>query len=252
MYETIIVEKQGKVATLFLNRPEKFNAMNFKMKQEIGNAVQEFEKDRDLSVVVITGKGKGFCAGADLVETMGNKSCANDGRQRMRSGFAMYKTIANSDKLYIAAINGATSGSGFALACWCDFRIASETAKFGLPFIDIGILPDGGLLYTLPRLIGVAKTKELAMHAEKIDAKTALTLGLVTKTVKPEELETYVKKFAGNLSEKSYIALALTKNILNRTFELTADNLLELEASGQDICFGSEYHTKAIATILQK
>ena len=252
MYETLIVEKQDKIATIFLNRPEKLNAMNFTMKEEIASAVQQLEKDANVAVVVITGKGRGFCAGADLAETMGKKLSANDGRQRMRNGFSMYRGITNSDKIYIAAINGAISGSGFSLACWCDFRIASEKAKFGMPFVDIGLLPDGGLLYTLPRLIGVAKTKELAMQAEKIDAKRALELGLLTKMVKHEELENEVRIFAEKLSGKSYVALALTKNLLNKTFELASENLLELEASAQDICFSSEYHNKAIASILEK
>ena len=252
MYETIIVEKNDKIATIFLNRPEKLNAMNFTMKKELASVVQELEKDDSVAVVIVTGKGRGFCAGADLSETMGKKVFANDGRQRMRNGFPLYKTVANSDKIYIAAINGAASGSGLSLACWCDFRIASENAKLGMPFVDIGLLPDGGLLYTLPRLIGVAKTKELAMQAEKIDAGKALELGLLTKVVKAEELEIKVKEFAEKVASKSYIALALTKNLLNRTFELASDNLLEMEASAQDICFSSEYHNSAITSILEK
>ncbi|MDR2006030.1 MAG: enoyl-CoA hydratase/isomerase family protein [Acidaminococcales bacterium] len=251
MYETIIVEKKDKIAALSFNRPDVLNAMDFVMREEIRLALIDLERDDNIQVVVVTGKGRGFCSGADLSATMGTKYRANAGRKRMRNVFPLYKSIMNSDKIFIAAINGAISGSGLSLACCCDFRFAADTAKFGLPFANIGLIPDCGLLYNLPRLIGVAKTKELAMLAEKFDANKALDLGLVTKVVKADDLLPAVDEFAKTLCKKSYVSLAMTKSILNRTFELTFDNLLEQEAGAQDICFLSDFHNDAIADILR-
>ena len=252
MYKSIIIEKKDKIATVLLNRPEVLNAMDFAMKDEMSAALQEIERDDGISVVIITGNGRAFCAGADIKSTMGQKYLSNDGRKRMKKGFSMYRTIMGSDKIYIAAINGAISGSGFSLACWCDFRIAADDAKFGMPFIDIGLVADGGLLYTLPRLIGLAKTKELAMLGGRIDAQKAYEYGIVTRIVKKEELISSAMAFAEDISKKSYVALALTKSITNRTFEVSADNLLEMEASAQDICFTTDCHNEVIAKILEK
>jgi 2-(1,2-epoxy-1,2-dihydrophenyl)acetyl-CoA isomerase len=252
MYETIIVEKKDKIATLSFNRPDVLNAMDFVMREEIRLALIELERDEDVQAVILTGKGRGFCAGADLSATMGAKYKSNAGRKRMRNVFPLYKSIMHSDKIYIAAINGAVSGSGFSLACCCDFRFAADTAKFGVPFANIGLIPDCGLLYNLPRLIGVAKTKELTMQAEKFDAHRALELGLLTKVAKADDLMAAAYEFAETLCKKSYISLAMTKSILNRTFEMTFDNLIEYEASAQDICFLSDFHNDAIADILHK
>ena len=251
MYKTLLVEKKGEVAVLTLNRPDALNAMDFTMREEIPQALAELEKDDKLRVVIITGAGRAFCAGGDKT-TMGAGYKANGGRTRMRNIFKLFKMVAQSDKIFIAAINGAISGNGLSLACCCDFRIAVEGVKFAVPFLDIGLVPDCGILYTLPRLIGVAKTKELALLAGKFDSQTAFSLGLVNQLVKSEQLLAQAEELAQQICKKSYVALALTKNIINKSYELSFENLLELEASAQDSCFLSEEHGQAIEKFMAK
>ena len=251
MYQTIIVEKQDKIATVFLNRPEVLNAMDFVMREELRQAIIELEKDDDIHVVIITGKGRGFCSGADLAATMSTKYKPHAGRKRMRNVHSFYKSIIDSDKMYIAAINGAISGSGLSVACCCDFRFAADTAKFGVPFANIGLVPDCGLLYTLPRLIGVAKTKELVIRADRFDARTALELGLVTKVIPIDGLMAEVEEWAQTICSKSYTSLALSKRMLNRAYEISLENLMDYEANAQDICFTTDFHNEALANILK-
>ncbi len=250
MYETILVEKKGSVATLTLNRPQAMNAMDLVLREEMRLAFIDLERDNDVRVVVLTGSGKAFCAGGDL-STMGTWT-PNSGRTRMRNVHHLYKAISNSDKVFIAAINGHAAGSGLSLACACDFRIAANTAKFGAPFINVGLTPDCGLLYTLPRLIGLARTKEMTMLGQTFTADKAMELGLLTQLVEPDGLWQAVEDLADELCKRSYIALALNKSILNRTFELGLDGLMDYEAYAQDVCFASDAHKEAIAAIMAK
>ena len=250
MYETILLEKKDKIAILTLNRPHVLNAMDFVMREELRLALIDLERDDSVQVVVLTGSGRAFCAGGDI-STMGTWT-PNSARKRMRNVHSLYKAIMNSDKVFVAAINGNIAGSGLSLACACDFRVAVDTAKFGAPFINVGLVPDCGALYHLPRLIGLAKTKEITMLGQSFMADKALELGLVTKVVAAGELEVAAMELANDLAKRSYIALALNKSIVNRSFELDVDGLFDYEAYAQDICFASDFHKEAVATILAK
>ncbi len=250
MYQTILVDKKGGVATVTLNRPQALNAMDLVMREELRLAFIDIERDDEVRVVVLTGNGKAFCAGGDL-STMGTWT-PNSARKRMRNVHHLYKAIANSDKIFIAAINGHATGSGLSLACACDFRVAVDVAKIGTPFINVGLVPDCGIMYTLPRLIGLAKTKEMTMLGQTITAQQAMDLGLFTKLVEPEQLAAAVEELAQDICKRSYIALALNKSIVNRTFELSLDALMDCEAYAQDTCFASDAHKDAIAAIMAK
>ena len=251
MYETIIVEKKGNIASLTLNRPDALNAVDMVMREELRLALIDIERDNDIHVVIITGAGRAFCAGGDL-STMGTWTPLS-ARKRMQNIHPIYKSIITSEKIYIAAINGHAAGSGLSLACCCDFRIAIDAAKFGAPFIHVGLVADCGVLYTLPRIIGLAKAKEMIMRGQTITAARALELGLVNELAETtEEFLEKVAVLATELSSRSYIALSFDKNIMGRTFELGLDDLLDYEAYAQDICFASDEHKNAIAAVMAK
>jgi 2-(1,2-epoxy-1,2-dihydrophenyl)acetyl-CoA isomerase len=156
------------------------------------------------------------------------------------------------DKPVIAAVNGHAAGSGLALACACDFRIASEKAKFAASFINVGLVPDCGIFYSLPRLIGVGKAKEMTMLGQTFDAEKALAVGLVTSVVEAEQLEEAVMELAKSLATRSPIAIALNKSIMSRSLELDLDAALEYEAYAQDICMVSDDHKDAVSAFLEK
>ena len=251
MYTTIIVEKNAAIATITLNRPDALNSVDMVMREELRLALIDIERDNNIHVVIMTGAGRAFCAGGDL-STMG-KWTPLSARKRMQNIHPIYKTIINSEKIYIAAVNGHAAGSGLSLSCCCDFRIAVSTAKFAASFINVGLVGDCGLLYTLPRIIGLPKAKEMILRGQTFTANIALKLGLLTELVEtPEQLWEKVNSLAKELVDRSYIALSFNKNIINRTFELGLDDLLDYEAYAQDICFASDEHKNAIAAVMSQ
>lgn len=250
MYKTIVVDKQESIVIVSLNRPDSLNAIDFVMREELKEAMFSISRDDEVRAVIMRGNGRAFCAGGD-VTTMG-LSAPNAGRKRLRNIHLFYKTLMTMDKPVIAAINGYAAGSGLALACACDFRIASKNAKFAAPFINVGLIPDCGALYNLPRLIGIAKAKEVTMLGQAFAAEKALDMGLVNRVVEPEELDAAAMELANDLASRSPIALALNKSIINRSFELDLDSSLDYEAYAQDVCMMSEEHKSAVAAFLEK
>ncbi|HWR30560.1 MAG TPA: enoyl-CoA hydratase/isomerase family protein [Negativicutes bacterium] len=250
MYETILVEKQENVFSLTLNRPQALNAMDMVMREEIKEVLAQIVRDDEVRVVVLRANGRAFCAGGDI-KTMGT-SAPNAGRKRLRNVHILYKTLMTMDKPVIAAVNGYAAGSGLALACACDFRIAAKSSKFAASFINVGLVPDCGIFYNLPRLIGVAKAKEMTMLGQAFDAEKALEMGLVTNVVEDDQLDTAVNELASQLAARSPIALALNKSVMNRSFELSLDDALEYEAYAQDVCMMSQEHKELVAAFLDK
>lgn len=251
MYETIIVEKKGSIATLTLNRPDALNAVDMIMREELRLALIDIERDNNIHVVILTGAGRAFCAGGDL-STMGTWTPLS-ARKRMQNIHPVYKSIITSEKIYIAAVNGHAAGSGLSLSCCCDFRISINTAKFGAPFVHVGLVADCSVLYTLPRIVGLTKTKEMILRGQTISAQKAFEIGLVNELAETaEELSEKVNSLAEELASRSYIALSLDKNIMNRTYELGLDEVLDYEAYAQDICFASDEHKNAIAAVMSK
>ncbi len=250
MYETILVEKQENIALVALNRPNALNAVDMVMREELRTALYQISRDDAVRAVILRGNGRAFCAGGDIT-TMGT-STPNAGRKRLINIHTVYKALMKMDKPVIAAINGHAAGSGLALACACDFRIASTKAKFAASFINVGLVPDCGLFYSLPRLIGVAKAKEMTMLGQTLDAKQALAVGLVNSVVEPEELDAAADDLAKNLAARSPVAIALNKSIMSRSFELDLDAALDYEAYAQDVCMVSDDHKAAVAAFMAK
>ncbi len=249
-YQFLQLEKQNAVGMLRFNRPERLNAFENVMVQEVPVALRELLEDESVRVVIITGNGKGFCAGADvnfLMELATAKDIAR-GKILVSSGSEIVEMIHAAEKPVIAAINGPVAGGGAGIALSCDIRIMAQSASIGFTFSRIGLHPDLGCTYFLPRLVGPAKAAELFMSGDMIPAGEALRLGMVNHLVPDDELMPTALKLAETIAEKSPLALRLMKKGLHQTFEQPLDAMLKYEIYAQSLCFES----KEAAAALQK
>src|SRR3712207_1665789 len=204
-YETILLERRGGVAVITINRPEKRNALNIQTRAEGAAALDDLREDEGVRVVVITGAGdKAFIAGADIGEFAGRTAVT---QRDVMLGRSLFTAIDTFPKPVIAMVNGYCLGGGCELAMACDLRVASETASFGQPEINLGIIPGGGGTQRLKRLVGEGKAMELILTGDIIDAKTAYTLGLVNLVVPAPDLEGKTMELANRIAEKSPVAL---------------------------------------------
>ena len=249
-YETILVEKRGNVAVLTINRPDKLNALGYKVHQEGVAALEELRKDSEVRVVVVTGAGeKSFIAGADISEFAGKTAVSQ------RSIFqekTLFNSIDEFPKPVIAMVNGFCLGGGCEVALACDLRIAGEKARFGQPEINLGIIPGGGGTQRLTRLIGEGKSMEMILTGDMIDAQTALTLGLVNHVYSAEELETKTMELANKIAEKSPIALQMAKEAVKLAAKSNLDEGLRREVDLFAICFSSQDKEEGVAAFLEK
>lgn len=238
-YTHIIYEKKGKVATITLNRPKVLNALNTALMAELDDALSDAEKDENIGVIVITGAGdRAFCAGADIPEIQAlSPIAARDLSLKLHEYTRHMERIR---KPIIAKINGFCLGGGQELAMACDFRIASDKARFGQPEVNLGIIPGAGGTQRLTRLVGRTKAMEIAMTGDMLDAQEAYRLGLLNKVVAPEELNKAVDEFVQKLLSKSSVALGIIKLAINKGIEMDLDRALYYEAE----CFSSARATE--------
>lgn len=233
-YANIIYEKSERVTTITLNRPKVLNALNTALLAELHDALEDAEDDENIGVIVITGAGdRAFCAGADIPEIQ-NLS-AIEGRNLSLLGQECTRYMERIRKPIIAKINGFCLGGGQEIAMSCDFRIASDKARFGQPEVNLGIIPGYGGTQRLTRLVGKTKAMEIDMLGEYIDANEAYRLGLVNKVVPAEELDKAVDEFVQKLLSKSPAVLGIIKLAINKGIEMDLDRALYYEAE----CFGS-------------
>jgi 2-(1,2-epoxy-1,2-dihydrophenyl)acetyl-CoA isomerase len=249
MFETIKYEVKNGVAWLTLNRPDKLNAFTEQMNKEVSKAVKQAAKDKEARCLVIAAEGKAFCSGEDL-SSIGEET--NHGEILRNRYNPMVMTLANFEKPIVASINGAAAGAGMSLALACDFRIASEKASFIEAFIHVGLVPDSGNLFYLPRLVGHAKALELAVLGEKIKAEQAKDLGLVTKVVEPEKLQEETAAFAERLATMPTKAIGLIKRYLRESWDSSLDEMLEKEAYAQRTAGLTEDHQEGVNAFLEK
>ena len=253
-YEHILLRHDGPVGTLMLNRPDKLNAFAGTMRREIADALEELEADATVRAIVITGAGRGFCAGADigymaeLIDRKDEMSMA----ALVEAGRRVVTTIRRSSKPVIASLNGVAAGGGANLALACDMRIASARARLGQTFNRIGLSPDWGGTYFLPRLVGPAKALELFWLAEVIDAAECLRLGLVNRVVPHEELERETMALARTLAEKPPLALSLAKRAVYESMDRSLPEMLDYELESQLQCFLSGDAAEGITAFLEK
>ena len=250
-YETILVEQEGPIGILKLNRPQALNALNSKVISELIAALEEIEKEVMPKVVILTGAGeKAFVAGTDIMEM--EKLSSFEAREFANFVRQAIDKVAALNRPVIAAINGFALGGGCELAMACDIRIASEKAKMGQPETGLGIIPGSGGTQRLPRLVGVSKAKQLVFTGELIDAKTALEIGLVDKVVPPDQLMEETKKIAGTIASKPRIALALAKSAINRGLDMALQDGLSYEIECFAECFATKDQKEGMRTFLEK
>lgn len=251
MTDGLRVEVEGPVATLTIDRPESLNALTVPLKVALREALEALAADRTVRAVILTGAGRAFCAGQDLAERERPDAAPLEVEVRERYN-PIIRAIRSMGQPVIAAVNGVAAGAGASLAFACDLRIAAEEARFVLAFGRIGLVPDSGATWFLPRLVGSARAAELALVGDPIDAAEALRLGLVSKVVPADQLMDEARRMAGRLAEGAPLALALTKEALQRSLTIDLEEALEGEAKLQGIAGASADHAEGLAAFKEK
>lgn len=245
------------VATITFNRPDKRNAMSDDMRTDFIHALEQVSADKAIKAVVLTGAGKGFCAGGDIsgMQKRMNAPAGEvgfNGWHRQQRVHHTQSLLHTCPKPVIAAVNGAASGLGADTALACDFIIASEWASFTWSYIHRGIIPDGGGMYFLPRRVGLPKAKELIFSGRQVKVDEAVALGIVDRQTRAETLLADAQAWAAELSRASSTALALTKTILNQSFELSSHDVFAQGSQAQGICYTSSEHRASVEAFLAK
>jgi enoyl-CoA hydratase/carnithine racemase len=254
MSEHIQVTEAEGIATITLNRPDKLNAFIGHMRRDLAEALEHAGSDRLTRVVIITGAGRAFCAGGDIAfmaELMQRRD-AEEFSRILGAGRRVILAIRQMTKPVIAAINGPASGAGCNLALACDLRIAANTATFSQSFAKVGLHPDWGGTYFLPRLVTPNKACEMFFFGDSIDANEAARLGIVNQVVAPEELESATMQLAQRLRAAPPIALAAAKHAVYMSQAAELDEMLRYETEAQLRCFDSDDGHEGIHAFLEK
>jgi len=254
MYEYIQVTETEGVATITLNRPDKLNAFVGHMRRDLAEALEHAGSDRNTRVVIITGAGRAFCAGGDItfMAQLMQRRDAEEFSRILGAGRRVILAIRQMTKPVIAAINGPASGAGCNLALACDLRVASNTATFSQSFAKVGLHPDWGGTYFLPRLVTPNKACEMFFLGDSIDAAEAARLGIVNQVVAPEELESVAMELAQRLRAAPPIALAAAKHAVYMSQAAELDEMLRYETEAQLRCFESDDGHEGIHAFLEK
>lgn len=248
---TMLFQKNGPVALITLNRPQKLNALNSQFVGELQRILQTVEEEPSVKVVIITGAGKAFSAGADISEVQHilNPKEALDFNRKINRLFNYMEDLPNP---VIAAVNGPALGGGCELAMACDFRIASENAVFGLPEVNIGVMPGAGGTQRLPRLVGQTRAKEMLFLGEPVAASEALRIGLVNKVVPGSLLMEESFRLAEKLAQKPFISLSLIKDAVNKGAGLDLKSAIEYEGRNFSSVYATEDQKEGLKAFLEK
>ncbi|MFA4137110.1 MULTISPECIES: enoyl-CoA hydratase-related protein [unclassified Brevibacillus] len=251
MYETILYEVSEGVAVVTLNRPDKFNAFTAVMNKEITDALKQAQKNADVRCIVLTGAGKAFNAGQDLSDVAGGGDVDYGAFLRDRYN-PMILQFQKTEKPIIAAVNGVAAGAGMSVALACDIRLASEKASFVNAFVNIGLVPDSGGCYFLPRIVGIGKALELAMTGEKVSAEEALRIGLVNQVYPAESFMEDALAYARKLASLPTKGIGLIKRTMYKGLEMGLEETLEYEAFAQEAAGRTEDHKEGVTAFMEK
>jgi len=248
--QAVLIDIHNGVATLTLNNPKRLNAFTQAMRLALMQAIDQVETDDQIRLVVLTGAGRAFSAGADLTEGMPGYDSFVE--QCKHEYLPWLMAIHNSKKLYIAAVNGACAGIGTAVAMNCDLMVMAEDAYLYQAFSAIGLMPDGGANWLLLQKLGYARALEMAVNAGRLTAAQALDLGIANKVVAPESLQAEAQAWAEQLAQGAPLAQAATKSLMRRAFGMTYQQVIEEEAILQSDLINSEDGRNAVKSFLAK
>ncbi len=250
MYQTIHFETKQNKAYISLNRPEVYNALNAKMLKELLDAISHCDENSEIRVVIVSGgDSKAFCSGADLKAGLSDTNLGNSLRTTYNP---LILAMRNLKKPIICKLNGLAAGAGMSLALACDVIIGDENAYLSELFVGIGLIPDAGSMFFLPRLIGPLKAFELCSTGRKVYMPEALALGLVNKVANSSELNMEIEKIADLYANAATVSIGMMKQILNQSFSSNLEEILELEANSQTICGNSEDFLEGVTSFIEK
>ena len=249
-FENLVFKQEGNIGILSINRPKALNALNTQVLKELDEAIDIIEKNDEVHIVVLTGEGRAFVAGADIAEmkSMGSK----EAREFAKNGLEVFRKIELMEKPVIAAVNGFALGGGCELSMCCDIRLASDKAKFGQPETGLGIIPGFAGTQRLSRLVGMGRAKELIFAADMIDADEAYRIGLVNKVVPQDDLIEEAIKLAKNILSKGQLAVRFAKNAINRGIETDIETGMAIERDLFGLCFTTEDQKEGMGAFLEK
>jgi len=246
----ILVEQKGSILDITLNRPDVLNALNTEMLMELRKGFQQAEAD-EIRCVVLTGNGKGFCSGQDLKDFETEKKSFKQALEEKYN--PLIRQICNLPKPVICGLNGVAAGAGLSLALACDFRIALESASLIEVFINVGLVPDSGSSFFLPRIVGLAKAFQMCTLAERISARQAKSLGLVNIVVSDKEvLKAALAKYARTFANAPTMSIGMIKKLLQESFSKSLDEVLNQETQMQNMAGHSEDYREGVSAFLQK
>ena len=252
MYNTVLYSIENSVCSITLNRPDVFNSFNEELSAEFIDALKKATKDEAVRVVIISGQGKAFCSGQDLKDIKNHEGVRSLSDSEVRRYNPMIKAIRDMAKPIICKLNGVAAGAGASLALACDIMIASETATLIEVFANVGLVPDSGSSFFLPRLVGYNKAFELITLASKITAKEAQQLGIVYKVVAPEDLDATVLELATRYASGPTKTYGMIKKMLNKAYTATLPEMLQYEAYCQEIAGTSEDYKEGVTAFTEK
>ncbi len=250
-YSTLLTKTTENIRTITLNRPESYNALNEAMKKELNEAFKQAEKDENVRCIILRGTGdRAFCSGQDLKEHSGSKRSLKESLEKSYN--PLIRKMRTIEKPIIGMINGVAAGAGLSIALACDMRIMSDSAKLIEVFIRIGLVPDSGSHWFLPRLVGMAKAFEYSATGRDIDAVEAERVGLVNRIAASSDLEKVTMEVARKLAMAPTRSIGLIKRVLNKSLSSDLDALLDYEAVIQEIASNTEDHKEGVKAFLEK
>ena len=248
--KNLLVEKNDGICTVTINSPQTLNALNAEMLKELEFAFDQINDDDEVSVVVLTGEGKAFVAGADI--SYMKDLDAPQAKKFGEDGARIFRKIETLKKVVIAAVNGFALGGGCELSMACDIRIASKKAKFGQPEVGLGIIPGFSGTQRLPRIVGLGKAKELIFTGGHVDAEEAYRIGLVNLVTEKENLMEETYKMAKKIKSNSFVALKYAKEAMNRGIETDIETGIAYESNIFGLCFASEDQKEGMTAFVEK